>query len=130
MTHKLKLAALEPTYAICRLDGGSPVPEWAKSASFVSVTRTPEELSIVCPQDGVPVVVTCDGDWRCLRVEGTLDLSLVGILASLAGALADAGVSVFAVSTYDTDYLLVRARDLAAAEAALREAGHTVCPDR
>ena len=126
MELELTITVFEGRFAICRLNGDAGVPDWAKSDRFVSVTRTPEELSVVCPQDGVPAGVTCEGDWRCLQVAGPLDLSLVGILASLTAVLAGAGVSVFAVSTFDTDYLLVRESDLVAADRALRAAGHMV----
>ncbi len=128
MQRKLTITVLTRRFAICRLNREAEVPDWAESGGFVSVTRTPEELSVVCPQDGVPAETTCERDWRCLRVEGPLDLSLVGVLASLAAVLADAGVSIFAVSTYETDYLLVRHTDLEAAVEALREAGHSIPP--
>ena len=126
MARKLSIEVLETGFAICRLEADAAVPDWAQSCSFTSVTRTPEELSVVCPQDRVPVGVTCERHWRCLQVVGPLDLSLVGVLASLATALADAGVSIFAVSTYETDYLLVRDGDLVAAAEALRDAGHKI----
>jgi hypothetical protein len=123
--HRLRLAALPGEFAVSRLDPGAAVPAWA-AGPFVSVTRTAEELSVVCPRPAVPDIVRCEPGWRCLRVHGPLDLALVGVLASLAGPLADAGVAVFAVSTFDTDYLLVKAADLARATDALRRAGHAV----
>jgi hypothetical protein len=89
-------------------------------------TRTGEELSVVCRQEAVPDGVRCERGWRCLRVAGQLDFWLVGGLSSLLGPLADAGVSVFVVSTFDTDYLLVKASDFERAVDVLRRAGHEV----
>jgi hypothetical protein len=120
---KLSLVLLEGNYAICRLGAEASVPDWANGA-FVSVTRTGDELSLVCPQDAVPGGVRCEPGWRCLRVAGTLDLALVGVLAGLLAPLAEAGVSVFVVSTFDTDYLLVRECEFERAATALRLAGH------
>jgi hypothetical protein len=122
----LTLVPLDGRYAVCRLDPGDPLPAWAAGGPFVSVTRTDEELSVVCQQEAVPAGVRCERDWRCLRVAGTLDFALVGVLASLTGPLAEAGVSVFAVSTFDTDYLLVKEEKWEAAVAALRAFGHVV----
>ena len=122
----LRLTLLPGSFAVARLDPASPVPEWAAAGELTSITRTAAELSIVCAQEGVPATVKAERDWRCLAVAGPLDFSEVGILAELTGALADSGVSLFALSTFDTDYLLVRAGDLETAVAVLRERGHSV----
>ena len=122
----LTLVFLPDRYAVCRLGGDDPVPDWAYSRGFVSITRTQEELSIVCLQDSVPPDVTCQRDWRCLKVDGPLDFEQTGVLASLAGPLADAGVPVFAVSTYDTDYLLVLEPHATHAAEVLTESGHRI----
>jgi hypothetical protein len=114
------------TFAICRLGGDSPLPPWATASPFFSITRTAEELSIVCRQDAVPEGIVCERDWRCLRLAGTVPFSVVGVLASLTAPLAEAGVSVFAVSTFDTDYLLVKAADLERAVKALHGQGHNI----
>lgn len=108
----LELVVLEPIFAVCRLHAAEAVPDWAYLGSFSSVSRTPRELSIVCEQDNVPPEVRAEVGWRCLMVEGPLAFTEVGILASLTAPLAAAGVSVFAVSTYDTDFLLVKEADL------------------
>lgn len=108
----LSLVVLEPIFAVCRLSAAEAVPDWAYLGSFSSVSRTPRELSIVCEQDNVPSEVRAEVGWRCLMVEGPLAFTEVGILASLTAPLAAAGVSVFAVSTYDTDFLLVKEADL------------------
>jgi len=123
---RLTVVPLEGAYAVCRLAADAPLPAWAAGGPFLSITRTADELSVVCRQAVVPEGVRCERGWRCLRVAGTLDFSLVGVLASLLGPLADAGVSVFAVSTFDTDYLLVKEEYLAAAVEVLRRAGHSV----
>ena len=112
--------------AVCRLDPQAAVPDWALSGDFSSITRTTDELSIVCSEAGVPEGVLCERGWAGLKVEGPLDFSLTGVLASLAQPLAEAGLSIFAVSTYDTDYLLVKAGDLDRAVVVLAEAEHTV----
>jgi hypothetical protein len=114
------------SYAICRLDPHAAVPPWATRGGFSSVTRTANELSIVCASDDVPDDVPAQREHRGLTVRGPLDFSLVGIVAALAGVLAAASISIFIVSTYDTDYLFVREADLDRAVAALREARHTV----
>jgi hypothetical protein len=119
------LLVLGGTFAVCRLGGAAPVPPWA-AGDFLSITRTAEELSVVCPEGAVPEGVKCERGWRCLRVAGTVPFSAVGTLASLAGPLAEAGVSLFAVSTFDTDYLLVKGDHLERAVGALRRAGHVV----
>jgi len=121
-----QLIVLLETLAICRLDPDAAIPSWATAASPFSVTRTRDELSVVCPQALVPLGIRRESDWRCLRVAGTLDFSQVGILASLVGPLADAGISVFVVSTFDTDCLLVKQANLEKATVVLRQAGHTI----
>lgn len=122
----LALTLLLPTLAVCRLAPDAPPPPWAMGGDFWALTRTPDELSVVCLASAVPAGVRAETGWRALMVAGPLDFALVGILRSLAVPLAEAGVSIFAVSTFDTDYLLVRAEQLARAVAALERAGHTV----
>ena len=112
--------------AVCRLPADAAAPPIPDRAALFSVTRTSEELSIVCPAADAPGDAQVESGWRALAVEGPLDFGLTGILASLAQPLAAAGIPIFALSTYDTDYVLVRAPALEAAVAALRDAGHTV----
>ncbi|HMF13404.1 MAG TPA: ACT domain-containing protein [Gemmataceae bacterium] len=123
MENRLTLVILPGTYAVCRLPADAGWPNWA-AGDFVSITRTADELSVVCIEDVVPPDVRSERGWRCLRVAGTLDFGAVGVLASLTGPLADAGISLFAVSTYETDYLLLPDRDSDRACAALRRHGH------
>jgi hypothetical protein len=124
ITHQLALTIVEDTFAVCRLNADAAVPTWASASKFFSVTRTADELSVVCPQRLVPDEVRCERGWRCLRVAGTVDFSMIGVVDSLVTPLAEAGVSVFVLSTFDTDYLLVKEDDLERALAALRAAGH------
>lgn len=126
MPDPLNLSLLPDTLAICRLPPGAPVPAWAWTGEPASVTRTRDELSVVCRADAVPDGVRREAGWRCLKVEGPLDFGLTGILAALTAPLAAAGVSVFAVCTYDTDHVMVKAEDLDRAVQALRAAGHRV----
>ncbi len=126
MSGPLSLSILASTFAVARLEPDAPLPEWASAGELCSITRTADELSIVCEASSVPADVRAERDWRGLVVAGPLDFSEVGILAALTGALATAGISLFALSTYDTDYLLVRAAHLDAAVDALRQAGHRV----
>jgi hypothetical protein len=130
-TWSLTLTLLPGIYTVCRLAPDAPIPPWARTdtpgGNLLSITRTANELSIVCPQAAVPTDDTADRDWRCLRVEGPFDLTTdVGVIAALARPLAAASIGIFAVSTYDTDHLLVHAVDLDRATAALTAAGHTI----
>lgn len=122
----LTLEVLVGTYAVCRQSAEDSIPAWAMRSHIFSVTRTVDELSIVCEQRHVPVDTRCERDWRCIRVRGPLEFGLIGVLASLVSPLSEAGVSTFALSTYDTDYFLVKDKSLAAATSALVKAGHTV----
>lgn len=117
----MNLTVLPEPLAVCRLAATARVPSWALELheSFVSVTRTPDELSIVCPDEAVPPDVEVESGWRALKLPGPIPFDQVGVLASLAAPLAAAGISIFAVSTYDTDYVLVKEADLERALAAL-----------
>lgn len=120
------LDVIPGSYAICRWGPGDALPPWVMQGEFFSVTRTPAELSAVCDAAAVPPGVKAEGPWLALAVRGPLDFNVTGVLAGLATPLASAGISIFAVSTYDTDYVLVRSHDLDRAVRALREAGHNV----
>ncbi|WP_199439015.1 ACT domain-containing protein [Umezawaea beigongshangensis] len=114
-------------YAVARLAADAPLPPGLLDLpGLVSVTRTPDELSVVCPAANAPDVETAQVGWRLLTVRGPLEFTLTGIMAALSGELAAAGVSLFAMSTYDTDHLLVKGADLRRAVLALRAAGHEV----
>ncbi len=118
----LGLEWIAGSFAVCRLDPGDPVPGWASGScdsALLSITRTDRELSIVAPDSVVPDGVRAERGWVALRVAGTLDFGLVGVLSGLTGALAAASVPVFVVSTYETDILLVKSSDAQRAVEAL-----------
>lgn len=119
------LHVLSGELAICRLVPDADLPNWA-TGEILSMTRTSQELSIVCSQDRVPDHVQCESGWRCFQVAGPLDFEMVGVIAGLTGTLAAQNISVFVVSTFDTDYLMVRQTDLEAAIASLSAAGHQI----
>ena len=125
----MKLVVLEGELGVARLAPAEPTPAWATRGRLTSVTRTSEELSVVCAAADIPENVTAERGWRALRVAGRLDFALTGVLASIAAPLAAARISIFVVSTYDTDYILVRAHGLAAAVQCLTAAGHDVADD-
>ena len=126
-TNRLPLTLLARPLAICRLAPDASVPEWAtRGAEFLTVSRTADELSITTVEANVPATARCEREYRAFRVNGPLPLNLVGILASMANPLAEAGISIFAISTYDTDYVLVKAAVLDSAVAVLSRAGHTI----
>ena len=126
MPHRLHLTILLESIAICRLDAQAALPAWATAAAYWSITRTPEELSIVCPEACVPAGVSASRDWRAIKFDGPHSLDQTGILSSVTAPLAAARVSVFALATFDTDYLLIPAAQRPAAIAALERAGHTI----
>ena len=123
---ELRLSLLAGRMSVCRLDPASEVPDWAVTGEFFSVTRSADELSVVCPEGDVPRGVRREGGWRILKLEGPFEFSEVGVLASLPVPLDEAGVGIFAASTFDTDYVLVKEEQLGSAGAALRGRGHEV----
>ena len=123
---KLRFLLFRDSFAICKLDKDAPVPGWAYAGSFVSITRTPDELSITCAQSYVPEKIQCQKDWRCLKVQGPFDFSVIGVIASFATLLAEFGISIFVVCTFETDYLLVQESDLEKTANALLQQGHQV----
>jgi len=120
----LTLSLLSGSFGICRLEPEATIPDWANAGGFISITRTSDELSIVCAEANVPEGVKADRGWRCLKVEGPLDLSLTGVLASLVSPLAEARINIFAISTFDTDYLLVKEEKISRATEVLIRSGH------
>ncbi len=124
---RMNLSLSKDRLTVCQLPADAPLPSWVANANgFISITRTSEELSIVCREDIAPAEVKQEAGWRAFNVEGPLDFGLTGILAALLDPLAKAGISIFAISTFNTDYILVKADKVEAATAALRTAGHTV----
>ena len=122
----MKLQELSEILAVCRLEPQSEIPAWVNKSRFFSITKTSDELSIVCEQALVPADMKAETDWKCFRVVGTLDFSLTGILAAIANPLAQEKISIFAISTFDTDYLLVKENHLENAIKVLSAAGHLI----
>jgi uncharacterized protein len=125
----LTLDLLKGEWSIARLSAAEPVPDWAWSEIFSSVSRTSDELSIIAPSQQVPSSVKSERSFRVLAVRGPLAFDAKGILADLAGAIAEADVALLALSTFDTDILLVRQQDLADTAAALESRGHDVAAE-
>ena len=116
----ITLEWLTGRFAVCRFDPSASTPGWALAGGgFVSITHSERELSIVAAESIVPAEVTAERGWAVMRVVGKLDFSIVGLLAKLTGALAEAGISCFAISTYDTDYVLVKEAEVQRAEEAI-----------
>ena len=116
----MRFTLLDGRYAVVRLDPGAALPSWCHNGGFVTITRTAEELSIVAGEANVPDDVRAERGWRCLKLEGPIPFDTIGVAAKFTGALATAGVSVFVVSTFDTDYVLVKEEALPRAMDALR----------
>ena len=122
----MQLRTLPDTYAIVRLHPGAELPDWVDKGPFRSVTRTDSEVSVVCRDRDVPEGESAEPGWRVLEVLGPLDFSLTGVVASLVDPIAKAEIPIFVVSTFETDYVLVRGNDLDDAIEALELAGHEV----
>ena len=123
---QLSLQILAGEYAVCRLSSGDPFPSWAADGPFLSLTRTDDELSIVCLASQVPGYVRHERDWSCLKLRGPFAFEETGILLAVIEPLSKAGIGIFALSTFDTDYVLVKTPNLDEAVALLRESGHSV----
>jgi hypothetical protein len=126
---ELKFEWILGPFAICKLPAQEAIPEWALAGAFTSVTRTADELSIVCPADNLPPSVNSPHHWICLKLKGPFAFSQVGILAAFINPLAQSGVPIFAISTFDTDYVLIQEEFAGAASKALAEAGHQLTGD-
>jgi hypothetical protein len=122
----LTLTLMPDTFAICTVDPTAAIPEWASQGTFFSITKAPDELSIVCSSAYVPDHVKAERGWRAFKFEGPLDIELTGVVASVAAPLANAGVSIFPLATYGTDYILVKEEQLESATRALTAFGHAV----
>ena len=121
---QFKFCSLPGVYAVVRLAHDAPVSEWAVKGQFTSITRTTDELSIVCPAENVPADVQSPQRWICLKLQGPFAFSETGVLLAFIEPLSDSGVPIFAISTYDTDYVLVQEEFAVKAVECLREAGH------
>ena len=121
---KIVLSILEETYIIHKLDQSTNLPEELIECEFYSLSNSQEELSLVCPEQMLIQSENSSPNWKCLKVAGPLDLNLTGILAGLSDTLAKAKISIFAVSTFNTDYLLIQKQVLETAKSALKSAGY------
>lgn len=126
LTRSLHLEVLDPPFAVCRLDRADKSLTRDLGGPFSSLSITDDEVSLVCIESAAPPGAEVEAGWRCLKVEGPLSFSEVGILSSLTTILAGAGVSLFAVSTWDTDYLMVKRESLDTAIDVLSAAGHEI----
>lgn len=122
----LPLVILPDCLAVCRLPADAPFPDWARPGDILALVRTGDELSVVCTERFVPPDVRAERGWRALQVQGPLEFAMVGVLASIANPLARAGVSIFVLSTFDTDYILVKEAALERAVEALSQEGFLV----
>jgi len=125
---QLKFRRLPGSYAIVRLAPDAAVPAWATEGEFTSITRTTDELSIVCPTENLPADLSTSPRWVCLKLEGPFPFSQTGVLLSFIEPLSSKGIPIFAISTYDTDYVLIQEDFAGAAFNILQEAGHELWP--
>lgn len=127
MTASITLSALPGSYAIARLDAGSAIPQWAtQPAGFFSVTRTADEVSVVCNETNLSSSVKAERGWRIFKLEGAFDFNQVGVLKQVLDPLAEARVVIMAISTHDTDYVLVKGAQFEQAITALTRYGHMI----
>jgi hypothetical protein len=124
MSQILRFHQLRGPFAIVRLAPDTPVPEWATKGDFTSVTRTADELSLVCPANDIPTGIDPGPRWTCLKLEGPFPFSQTGVLLSFIQPLSNRSIPIFAISTYDTDYVFVQEEFAEAALKALQAAGH------
>ena len=123
----MKFKVLEGKYAIYKFPIGSVLPERITSSDFYSITKTKDEISVVAAQNDLfSINIECNKDWRIIKIEGLLDFSLVGIIAEITAIFKKKKISVFTISTYDTDYFLIKQKDLDFGIKALIENGHKV----
>jgi uncharacterized protein len=122
----VKLERLAGTYSVCRVGPSSPIPDWADGAGFVSISRSTEELSIVCLAERAPSGIRQDAGWTCYRFVGPFAFDETGIVSSVIGPLSDAGIGIFVVSTFDGDHMLIKETDIARAEAIFLGSGHAL----
>lgn len=124
----MELRILESTFSVVKFPPTETIPTWALNSNVFSITRTAEELSIVCHSECLPIneqIKEVENDWKCIKVEGILDFRLTGILSTLANPLAENKISIFAISTFNTDYLLVKSHSIEKAREVLENEGHS-----
>jgi hypothetical protein len=122
----MKLKLLKETFGVCRLSPSQTLPHWAleNKQTLLSITYTDEELSVVCPLSSIPESIQCEQPWNAIKIIGPLDFGLTGILSSLTVPLAENSISIFAISSYDTDYILIKEKDITKAKLILEQNQH------
>ena len=123
---QLQLSLLKDKYGICTLPNTAPIPDWALTQSLASITRTEKELTIVCRLEILPSQYQSDLKWRCFKIDGSFDLNQIGVISSISSPLADAGISIYVISTYDTDYFLIQEQNLEKTISVLSSSGHYI----
>lgn len=123
---KLKIRLLQGIYAVCQISNREKVPSWVEEKGFFSVTKTEDEISVVMLQDKISKEIKAEKDWRILKVEGTLEFSLIDILAKISSVLAENQISIFVISTFNTDYILVKEEKIEKAMAVLNLEGYEI----
>lgn len=117
---------LKEKYAVCKLPIEVPIPQWALKGEFSSVTKTMEENSVVCVEKNIPKEVQSERNWRIIKIEGPLEFTMIGVLAEISQILAKENISIFVISTSDTDYILVKEKDLRLSKEVLRRSNYTI----
>ena len=123
---QLQLSLLKYKYGLCTLPNTAPIPDWALTQSLASITRTEKELTIVCQLEILPSQYQSGLNWRCFKIDGSFDLNQIGVISSISSPLADAGISIYVISTYDTDYFLIQEQNLEKTISVLSNSGHYI----
>lgn len=123
---QLKMKLLEGIFGVCRLSSEDNIPHWCLQSEIYSITKTKDELSILCDLKFIPQGIKCEKPWKALKIEGPLDFALIGILSTISTLLAKNSISIFAISTYDTDYILVKEKDMDNAIKVLSNEGYII----
>jgi len=123
----LTLDLLEGNFVICRLSPSSSLPSWAFTGPFISITKTNDELSIITIDDNrLPKDIQCERNWKCFKLKGPFPFDMTGVLSSILNPLAKADIAILAISTFDTDYVMIKEKNLQIAIDVLKQNGHTV----
>lgn len=123
MNYKFK--RLKGIYSVCKLNNCAEIPDWIDKNNYYSITKTEDELSIICIQDNIPTEIQCEKDWEILKIDSVLDFSMVGVISEISSLLSGNNISIFVVSTFNTDYILVKKADFNKAVKILEENGNT-----
>lgn len=122
MNYQFKI--LNDLYSVCKLNPNSNIPIWINKNEFYSITKTEDELSILCSQKDIPEEIQCEKDWKILKIDSKLDFSMVGVISQISKLLAENNISIFVISTFDTDYICIKEKDLLKSVEILKQAGN------